>query len=76
MLEKLTQKQKALLKISVWTTSIVWMIFFLAFSLLMANKARIVFNGTIYKNVLPIWIVFTSLLIIYFMARYIRRKLI
>jgi len=80
--EKLSPKDITLFKLSIWTCLIVWMVFFLVNSLILSNMAGIAAVhwypgvwGHIMRWVLPIWIVFTTLLIITLVARYARRKL-
>ena len=79
---KLSRKETTYFKMSVWAASLTWGVFFWVFSLTMAYKAGVTISeevsgasGAILSWVVPILIVFTCLLILMFMARYIGRKL-
>jgi len=80
--ERLSPKDIALFKLAVWTCLIVWMVFFFANALILAHRAGIMAYdwyplawGGFMRWFLPIWITFTSLLIISLVARWARRKL-
>jgi len=79
---KLSPKEIALFKLATWTCLIVWMVLFFVNALILSNMAGIMsitwypgVAGQAMRWVLPIWIVFTSLLIIVLIARWTRRKL-
>lgn len=80
---RLSPKQEAYFKIAVWTCLMVWMLFFFVFSVAtaqyFASLAPTLFGphtwGLIMTWILPIWVVFTALLIIVLIARYANRKL-
>ena len=80
---KLTPKQVALFKLVVWTVLLVWMVFFLAQSIITAQiLARWVpqaFPQTPYYQALarmiPYWYVFTIGLVEFIIARWAFRKL-
>ena len=79
---RLSPKDITLLKLATWTCLIVWMVFFFVNSLILSNVAGLMavnwypgIIGQIMRWILPIWIVFTSLLIITLIARWTRRKL-
>lgn len=80
---RLTPRQVSLFKLAVWTMLFVWMIFFAAFSIViagvLAGLTPQVFGpgiwGQVMTWVLPVWYVFTSFLIVIIIARYANRKL-
>ena len=80
---KLPTKQNPLFKLAVWSCLVVWMVFFFAFSLTMAQRAAgwgpswfgLNTWGQVMTWTLPIWIVFTCLLIVIAVARYAGKKL-
>lgn len=85
---KLTPKQVVYFKLAVWSCLLVWMLFFLAYSVIFAWKVAYslplslwgenwpsVFSAQVVHWTLPIWIVFTAMLIIYFAARFANRRL-
>ena len=79
---KLGSKDLTYLRLGVWGASLVWMVMFIAFTLVMAWKSGIVLgdffggtSGVVLSWVVPIWMVFTCFLIIIYMARFIGRKL-
>ena len=81
--DKLSPKEVGLFKLAVWTCLVTWLVFFLINSLIVAHIAREsaviwypgVWGHVIMKWALPVWIVFTCLLIIVGIARYSKRKL-
>ncbi len=80
--DKLSAKDKAYFKLAVWSALIAWMVFFFAYSLTMAkrlaNPGWFSFWGPTWASVMtwvaPVWVAFTALLIICFIARYVSRK--
>jgi len=80
---RLTLKEIGLLKLAVWVCLVVWMVFFLVNSLILAHMAGAavvlwypgIWGQIVMKWVLPVWIIFTSLLIITGIARWARKKL-
>lgn len=81
---KLSPKQVVYFKLATWTMLLTWMLFFFIFSIIMAQRAAYIVPAEIWGSetwasalhwILPIWIVFTSMLIIYFTARYANKKL-
>ena len=80
---KLTPKQIALFKLVIWAVLLVWMIFFLAQSILTAQIlgkwVPSVFPQTVYYQTLarmiPYWYVFTIGLVEFIIARWAYRKL-
>ena len=85
--DKLSPRDVKLLKLAVWTCLVVWMVFFTVISLSTSFNARWNaeswypvevwgnFMGPIMRWVIPIWIVFTNLLIVILIARLVKRKL-
>lgn len=81
--DRLTSRQVSLFKLVVWATLFVWMVFFAAFSVViagvLAGLSPQVFGpgvwGQVMTWVLPIWYVFTCFLIVILIARYANRKL-
>jgi hypothetical protein len=76
-------KAVALIKIVLWAGLTVWIIFTLAFGIVMAKLAAvslpsIIGTGTwaqVWTWVIPIWIIFTTLLLIWAVARFANKKL-
>jgi len=81
--DRLTPRQVSLFKLAVWTTLFVWIVFFSAFSIVvagvLAGLAPQVFGvsiwGQVMSWVLPVWYIFTTFLIIVIIARYANAKL-
>ncbi len=81
--DKLSEKDKALFKLALWTMLIVWMVFFLSYSIVMARifaiRSPFLFGvgtwGQVMTWVLPVLVVFTSLLTVIIIARYAAKKL-
>lgn len=81
--DRLSERDKVLFKLSLWTVLVVWMVFFFAYSIVMAKtfalRSPYLFGtglwGQVMTWVLPVWTVFTSLLTIVLMSRYAYRKL-
>ena len=81
-MRKLTAKETGYFKLSVWVCLVVWLVFFFVNSLIiagMAGRAAVLWYsgvwGSIMRWALPVWITFTSLLIITGVARWARKKL-
>ncbi len=80
---KLTPKQVALFKLVVWTVLLVWMVLFLAQSIITAQILGKwvpgVFPQTVYyqalARIIPYWYVFTIGLVEYIIARWAFKKL-
>ncbi len=79
---KLTPRDITYFKLAVWSCLIVWMVFFFVFSLVTAQLAGGMATtwypgsiGSFMRWILPVWIVFTSLLIITLMSRWTKRRL-
>jgi hypothetical protein len=71
-----------IIKITLWAGLLTWMVFILATSLFMARIAAIDIpkliegtKGIVYSWVVPIWIIFTILMLIWAVARFASRKL-
>ena len=81
--DRLTPKQVALFKLVVWVVLLVWMVFFLAQSIItaqtLARWAPQMFPQTIYfqtlARMIPYWYVFTIGLVEFIVARWAFRKL-
>jgi len=76
-------KAVVLVKLTLWAGLVTWMVFTLAFGIVMARLAAVSlppfvgtdFWGQVWTWVVPIWIVFTTLLLIWAVARYANKKL-
>lgn len=74
-------KSIALIKLGLWSGIVVWMAFFLTFSILVAyqlGNADIYgsgIRGDILSWVTPIWVVFTALLTVAYMMRFVSGRL-
>jgi len=75
-------KSIVVIKITLWAGLLTWMIFSLSTSILMARLASVEIlrlvpgtKGTVYSWVVPIWIIFTTLMLIWATSRYAVRKL-
>jgi len=83
VLKGLNTKQFALLRLSVWTAILTFMVFLLALGVVglrvILNNRDIIYSGHWYSGpmhwLLPLWFIFTILFIIYVMARYTVRRL-
>jgi len=80
---RLNPKQLALLKLVVWVVILVWMVFFLAHSIItaqtMARAIPQIFPQTLFyqslARVIPYWYVFTVGLVEFIVARWAFKKL-
>lgn len=78
-------RAKTLLKLGVWAGILVWMVFYLAFGIVMAQKLSAVMYtsllergldetfGRVLAIVSPIWLVFTVLMTCYLIAIWVNR---
>ncbi len=81
--DRLSDKDKTLFKLVVWACLIVWMVFFFSLSLVKAKTIGVWWAlqfgnsqwGQVMAFIVPVWVVFTTLLFILFVARYARKKL-
>ena len=81
--ERLSEKDKRLFRLVTWSCLVVWMAFFMVFSVSIAAKARALAPvwygmetwGSIMYWVAPIGIVFTGLMICVVVARFAKRRL-
>ena len=81
---KLSRKDLTLMKLVIWVCFLVWMVFFMIQSVIVADilsKLTLdVFSGSSWGNlmnwVLPIWYIFTCSIIVILIARWVRRKFI
>ena len=83
------KRAQAAIKLGVWSGLLTWMVFFVGFGIVLASKAgRFLavnpdffwgFGNETFKLVLgwvvPIWIVFTSLMLVVVVARWVNRML-
>ena len=79
---KLKEKDIPRLKLALWAGVLVWMVFFIAFSVVVAKILTLwasnTYSGTfgqVMVVVIPIWVVFTALLTVYYIAKFVGRKL-
>lgn len=79
---KLTRKDVALVKLTVWSALIVWMLFLLMFAIVgamvLADRSKDVWDGVagdMMSWFLPIWFIYTLLFVIYLIARWSNKKL-
>ena len=76
-------KAIALIKMVCWAGTLTWMAFTLTFGLAMARLAAVTlppfvpdsFIGMVLIWVVPTWVIFTTLLLILAVARYVNKKL-
>ena len=76
-------KAIALIKLTCWSGLLVWMVFFFAYAVIAAQRLSIagplLFGISLWGQVLtwvtPIWVVFTSLLVIVYMVRFMNRRI-
>ena len=76
--ERLTSKQAAYFRLAVWVALIVWMTFFLAFSMIASWTLLQVVGvaaGSWMGILAAIWAIFTALLVVYGIARWSNRRL-
>lgn len=73
----------ALIKLTIWAGLVTWMVFFFAYAVIGAQRFGVMgpylFGtgtwGQVLTWIAPIWIVFTALLVIVFMTRFVNRRL-
>ena len=81
--DKLSERDKTLFKLVLWSMLVVWMVFFFTYSMVIAKIfatiAPAIYGVGIWGQIMtwigPIWVVFTALLIVVIMAKYANRKL-
>lgn len=80
--KNLSKKDTIVVKICVWAGLLTWMVFYLAFAIVMAKRLASLVAvygrgtlGEVLVYVAPIWLVFTVLLTIVLIARWAKRKL-
>jgi uncharacterized protein (DUF983 family) len=78
------QKSRIIIKLALWSGLLVWMIFFFAYGVVLAPRLA---DPNIYSGlgsrlfaealswVAPIWVVFTTLLVVVVMARFVAKKI-
>jgi len=80
---RLSERDKALFRLVLWAMLVVWMVFFLTYSIVIAKIFATIAPhaygvsvwGQIMSWIGPVWVVFTALLIIVIMGKYAARKL-
>jgi len=73
----------SLIKLTLWAGLVTWMVFTLATGIAMARLAAVQLpkiigvgpSGQIWTWIVPIWIVFTTLMLIWAIARFANKKL-
>ena len=80
--DRLTDSQKALFRLVVWSCLVIWMTAFLIFSVIYSSIARNMattwvegFMGEMLKWILPAGIIFISVLIVVVIAKFTKKKL-
>jgi len=76
-------KSVALIKLVLWAALVTWMVFTLAFGIVMAKLASVslpsvIGTGTwaqVWTWIIPIWVIFTTLVLIWAVARFTNRRL-
>ena len=76
-------KAISLVKLGLWAAILTWMVFALSFSIIAAQRLALAaprlfgvgVQGQVLAYVAPIWVVFTTLMLIWAMARFANRKL-
>ncbi|KKL62529.1 hypothetical protein LCGC14_2184270 [marine sediment metagenome] len=76
-------RSRAIIKVTLWSALLTWMVFLLVYAIVGAQRARLVsvelFGtstwGQILAWVLPVWIVFTTLMLIWAVARFANKRL-
>jgi len=80
---KLSPRSRSLVKLTLWAGVLTWLVFYLASGVVMAqrlaNLGSDIFGGGIRGDILhwvaPIWVVFTVLLTVVLVSRYVTKKL-
>ena len=81
--DRLSPRGVAIIKLALWSGLAVWMIFFFAFGVTAAQRFAAfgpeVFGTSLWGQILtwvtPIWVVFTALLVVVYVARFANKKL-
>ncbi len=76
-------KAITLIKLTCWAGILVWMVFFFAYAVIAAQSLAIagpfLFGldtwGQVLTWVTPIWVIFTSLLVIVYVTRFVNKKI-
>lgn len=82
--DRLSERDKTLFKLVLWSMLVVWMVFFFTYSMVIAKIFATIAPGIygvglwgqIMTWVGPVWVIFTSLLIIIGMAKYATKRLL
>ena len=80
--KRLTTKDVAIIKLSIWSALIVWILFLLMFAIVgaivLADRSQDVWSGIagdIMSWFLPIWFIYTILLIVLLVIKWTTKKL-
>lgn len=81
--DRLSPRDAAIIKLALWAGLLTWMVFFFAMGVAAAQRFATmgpeIFGTSLWGQILtwvtPIWIVFTILLVIIYIARFANRKL-
>jgi len=80
--DKLSTRDKAYFKLAIWSALLVWMAFLIAFAvtgaIVLADRSKDIWSGTMGEAMswlMPIWFIYTLLLIILLVARWANKKL-
>lgn len=76
-------KSRSIIKLGLWAGIIVWGLFFFAYAVIAAQRlgssGEDLFGSGLFGRVLtwvtPIWVVFTSLLVIIYVVRFVNKKM-
>jgi len=85
-MKKLGPKGRARFKLGVWAGLVAWMVLFLAFGVVMAQRLAAVDPGVysgfgsgalaqIIHKIAPAWLIFTAVLLVIYIAKWAYRKL-
>ena len=82
-MRKLNKRELVIVKLAVWSGLIVWIFFFFLYSGFIAMRFSrlgpevfgVDFEGRVLSFILPVWVIFTSLLTVYYISRWAKRKL-
>lgn len=81
--DRLSPRDVTIIKLALWAGLVTWMVFTLVLGIVIANQAAVQLPlvvgtsawGQILTWVTPIWIVFTTLMLIWAVARFANKKL-
>lgn len=80
--DRLSTRDKAYIKLALWSALLVWMAFLVAFAItgaiVLGSHSQDIWSGTmgdIMHYLLPIWFIYTLLLVIWMIARWATKRL-